>query len=180
MSKVLVITASLRTKSNSDLLAQRLIAGAQDAGHRVEMISLKGKDIQFCKGCLACQKTGKCVIKDDVPAMMEQVKEADTLVFVTPVYYYEMSGQLKTLLDRMNPLYGGDYRFRNVYLLTVAADDDPAAPKRAESGLTGWIDCFERATLAGTLFCGGINDPGEAATRGNDQLKAYTFGKQLR
>ena len=84
MSKVLVITTSLRAKSNTDILAGRLIAGARDAGHAVERISLKGKEIKFCVGCLACQKTQKCVLKDDAEAIAEQVKNADTLVFVTP------------------------------------------------------------------------------------------------
>ena len=57
MSSILVITTSLRAKSNSDILADRLIAGARDAGNQVEQISLKGKTIGFCRGCLACQKT---------------------------------------------------------------------------------------------------------------------------
>ena len=112
MSKVLVITTSLRFRSNSDILAEKVIEGAKDAGHDVETISLKGKTINFCKGCLACQKTQKCVIKDDAVEIAEKVKEAETLVFVSPIYYYEMSGQMKTLLDRMNPLYAADYRFR--------------------------------------------------------------------
>ena len=117
MSKVLVITTSLRAKSNSDVLAGRLIAGAKDAGHEVEVVSLKGKEIRFCIGCLNCQKTQKCVLKDDAIEIAEKMKNADTLVFVTPIYYYEMSGQMKTLLDRMNPLY----KFRKVYMLSVAA-----------------------------------------------------------
>ena len=75
MSKVLVITTSLRAKSNSDVLAERLIAGAKDAGHDVEQISLKGKEIKFCIGCLACQKTQKCVQKDDAVWIAEKVKE---------------------------------------------------------------------------------------------------------
>ena len=96
MSNVLVISTSLRAKSNSDILAERLIAGARDAGNEVEYISLKGKEIKFCIGCLACQKTQKCVQKDDAVEIAEKVKNADTLVFVTPIYYYEMSGQMKT------------------------------------------------------------------------------------
>lgn len=116
MSKVLVITTSLRAKSNSDILAARLIDGAKDAGHEVEVISLKGKTIRYCIGCLACQKTQKCIQQDDAIEISEKVKNADTLVFVTPIYYYEMSGQMKALLDRMNPLYPSDYRFRKVYI----------------------------------------------------------------
>ena len=179
MSKVLVITTSLRAKSNSDRLAEELIRGAKDAGHEVEQISLKGKEIRFCIGCLSCQKTQKCVLKDDVVRIAEKVKEAETLVFVTPIYYYEMSGQMKTLLDRMNPLYPSDYKFRKVYMLSVAAEDEDYVPEKAVSGLQGWVDCFEKAELAGTLFCGGISDPNEATGRSVELDEAYQFGKQL-
>ena len=180
MSKVLVITTSLRAKSNTDLLAQRLIAGAKDAGHQVEQISLKGKEIKFCMGCMACQKTQSCVLKDDALSIAEQVKNADTLVFVTPIYYYEMSGQMKTLLDRMNPLYTADYKFRRVYLLSCAADDAKETPERALNGLQGWIECFPKAELGGALFCGGIDGPGAASGNAEVLENAYEFGKALR
>lgn len=179
MSKVLIITTSLRAKSNSDVLAERLLAGAKDAGHDVEMISLKGKTIKFCIGCLACQKTQQCVLKDDAVAIAEKVKNADTLVFVTPIYYYEMSGQMKTLLDRMNPLYPSDYKFRKVYLLSVAAEDEEETPEKVISGMQGWVDCFEKAELAGSLFCGGLNNAGEAIGKKEAQDEAYQFGKSL-
>ena len=180
MSKVLVITTSLRAKSNSDILADRLAEGAKDAGHSVECISLKGRDIKYCIGCLTCQKTQKCVIKDDVPAIAEKVKNAETVVFVTPVYYYEMSGQMKTLLDRLNPLYPTDYKFRNVYMLSTAAEDEDFVPERAVSGLQGWIDCFEKAEFAGSLFCGGVTAAGEASGKEKALDYAYEFGRNLR
>ena len=179
MSKVLVISTSLRARSNSDILTERLIAGARDAGHEVEQISLKGKEIRFCIGCLACQKTQRCVQKDDAVEIAEKVKNADTLVFATPIYYYEMSGQMKTLLDRLNPLYPSDYRFRKVYMLSVATEDEDYVPEKAVSGLQGWVDCFEKAELAGTLFCGGISDAGEASGRSEEREEAYAFGKAL-
>lgn len=114
MSKVLVISTSLRAGSNSDILAERVAEGAKDAGHDVERISLKGKELKFCIGCLACQSTQRCVLNDDAVMIAEKVKNTDTLVFATPIYYYEMCGQMKTLLDRLNPLYPSDYRFRKV------------------------------------------------------------------
>ena len=88
MSNVVVITTSLRNRSNSDILAERLIKGAEEAGNQVEHISLKDKKLNFCIGCLSCQKTQKCVLKDDAVEIAEKVKNADTLVFVTPIYYY--------------------------------------------------------------------------------------------
>ncbi len=175
--KVVVISTSLRAHSNSDALANEFIRGAQDARHDVEKISLVDKNIQFCKGCLACQKLGKCVIKDDVNDIMAKVLNADVVVWATPIYYYEMSGQMKTLIDRMNAMHSQDYKFRDVYMLTTAAEDEEFVPKRAEAGLTGWIDCYPESRLAGTLFCGGVNDPRDI--EGNAKLKAaYEMGKK--
>ena len=179
MSNVLVITTSLRAKSNSDILAERLIAGARDAGHSVAHISLKGKDIRFCIGCLACQKTQKCVQKDDAVEIAEKVKNADTLVFATPIYYYGMSGQMKTLLDRLNPLYAADYKFRRVYMLSTATEDEATTPEKAVNGLQGWVDCFEKAELVDSLFCGGVTDPGEVSAKEAGLGEAYRFGRAI-
>ena len=172
---VLVISTSLRKAGNSDLLADEFARGAKDAGNSVEKISLHGKSLGFCQGCLACQKTGRCVIQDDANEIAQKMHDADVLVFATPIYYYEMSGQMKTMLDRANPLYGSDYRFRDVYLLTCAAEQEESAPRRAIEGLQGWIDCFEKAQLSGTVFAGGVNNAGEI--KGHSALKtAYNMG----
>lgn len=160
------------------MLADRFVEGALSAGNDVEKVSLVSKDIQFCRGCLACQKLGRCVIKDDVNDIMAKVLEADVLCWATPIYYYEMSGQMKTLIDRLNSMYPLDYKFRDVYLLTTAAEDEEDTPKRAEVGLTGWIDCFPKSRLAGTLFCGGVNDAREI--EGSAKLQdAFELGKAV-
>ena len=178
MKKVIVISTSFRPGSNSNALAQRFAEGAKAAGNEVEFISLRGKDIKFCIGCLSCQKTGACVFKDDVPAIMDIVLDSDVVCWASPIYYYEMSGQMKTLIDRMNAMYPLDYKFRDVYLLTTAAEDEDETPKRAVAGLTGWINCFPKSRLAGTLFCGGVNDPREI--EGNDKLQeAFELGKAV-
>ena len=109
---------------------------------------------------------------------MDSVLNADVVCWATPIYYYEMSGQMKTLIDRMNAMYPKDYRFREVYLLTTAAEDEEHTPKRAESGLQGWIACFEKATLKGHLFCGGVNDPRDIS--GSTKLEdAYALGESV-
>ena len=76
---------------------------------------------------MACQKTHRCVINDDATLIAEKVQCSDVLVLVSPIYYYEMSGQLKTMLDRMNPLYGGDYRFREKWLFVLWALEEQRA-----------------------------------------------------
>ena len=168
----------MRAGSNSHALAERFAAGAKAAGNEVEIISLRGKEIKFCIGCLSCQRTGKCVFNDDVPAIMESVLNADVLCWATPIYYYEMSGQMKTLIDRLNPMFPKDYKFRDIYLLTTASEDEAFVPQRAESGLHGWIDCFVKCSLKAHLFCGGVTEPHEI--EGNPKLQeAYELGKYV-
>ncbi len=82
---VLVISASMRANSNSDMLAAAFADGAAAAGNRVETVSLKGKSIAFCRGCLACQKLGRCVIADDAVEITEKMKNADVIAFATPI-----------------------------------------------------------------------------------------------
>ena len=178
MKKVVIISTSLRPGSNSNILAEQFAEGARAAGNEVELILLRGKKLKFCIGGLSCQKTGVCVFKDDVPAIMESVLNADVVCWATPIYYYEMSGQMKTLIDRMNAMYPKDYRFRDVYLLTTAAEDEDFVPQRAESGLQGWIDCYEKCSLKAHLFCGGVASPKEI--EGNAKLQeAYELGKHV-
>ena len=178
MKKVVVISTSLRPGSNSNSLAERFAEGAKAAGNEVEIISLRGKEIKFCTGCLACQKLGACVIKDDVSDIMESVLNAEVVCWATPIYYYEMSGQMKTLIDRMNAMYPKDYRFRDVYLLTTAAENEEHTPMRAESGLRGWIECFDKASFKVHLFCGGVNNPRDISN--NPRLsEAYELGKNI-
>jgi multimeric flavodoxin WrbA len=150
MSKsVLIISTSPRKGGNSDALAEEFARGEREAGNQVEKIELYDKTIGFCKGCLACQKTLRCVIHDDADTIAQKMLTADVIVFATPIYYYEMCGQMKTMLDRANPLYSAGYAFRDIYLLATAADADKRAMDGAVKGLEGWIACFEKACLAG-------------------------------
>ena len=180
MSKnILVISTSLRPRSNSEALAGAFCAGAQAAGNRVEQVTLRDKTLAFCQGCLACQRTRQCVIADDARQITDKMGRAQVLVFATPIYYSEMSGQMKTLLDRANPLFAADYAFRQVYLRTAAAEDGAEVPEKAVSGLQGWVDCFGKAALAGTVFAGGVSGPGEMD--GHPALQeAYRLGAAIR
>ena len=103
----------------------------------------------------------------------------DTVVFATPIYYYELSGQLKTLLDRLNPLYPQEYNFRDVYLITTSAEEGDEVVKTAVGGLKGWIACFEKARFAGMFNGGGVNDSGEVGKHEELLKAAYEFGKSL-
>ena len=191
MSKVLIISTSPRANSNSDALADEFARGAKDAGHEVEKIAIREKNIQFCKGCLACTTKNRteefnrgeggriCIIKDDdMGEIIQKMHDADVICWATPIYYYEMSAQMKVVIDRGNPLYTSSYHFRDIYMLTSAAEDEAEVPQRAIAGLTGWIDCFENAQLKGSVFAGGVSAPGDI--KNHPSLKeAYTLGNKI-
>ena len=158
MRKVLVISTSIRTGSNSELLARAFSEGAGSAGNEVEFVTLRDKTLHFCKGCYACQKTQACVMHDDASELAEKVKNADVVAFATPVYFFEMCGQMKVLLDRLNPLFPSDYRFRSIYLLMSAAEEHTALMDPVIEGLNGWIRCYPKCRLAGVVRGGGIEE----------------------
>lgn len=180
MSKnVLIISTSPRKNGNSNMLADSFAKGAESAGNKVEKICLYDKTIGFCKGCLSCLKTKRCVIHDDADVIAQKMGKADVIVFATPIYYYEMCGQMKTMLDRANPLYESDYRFREIYLLASAAENEITAMDGAVKGLEGWVSCFERAELKGIVR--GINADGIGAIKDSPALdEAFQMGRSIK
>ena len=176
--KVLIISSRPRKGGNSELLAASFAKGAEEAGHSVETVYLREKSFGFCKGCLACLKVGHCVVNDDAVEVAARMHDADVLVFATPIYYYSVSGQLKTMLDRANSLYDSDYAFTKVYLLAAAAEDEPYVVEGAVKAVQGWVDCFGRCTLADTIFAGGVGAVGDI--KGHAALeKAYRASKEI-
>ena len=145
MKKITIVSSSLRKNSNSEILANEFTKGAKVNGNEINLINLKDIKMQFCIGCLSCGKTHKCVLKDGVTKkMLDEICSCDVIVFVTPVYYYAVSGQLKTFIDRMNPIYSMDYKFKNIY------------------DIKGFVDCYEGTKVKGTLFAGGLEKPNDA------------------
>lgn len=106
------------------------------------------------------------------------MKQADVIAFASPIYYYEMSGQLKTLLDRANALFSLDYKFRDIYFLSTAADGNPHAADIAANGIQGWIACFPKAQLKETLLGAGVESIGDIQTN-TAMNKAYEMGKRV-
>ena len=98
--KIVVLESSPNRNSSSNMLAERFIQGAEDAGHSVQVIDAAHADIHPCTGCIHCGYEGPCSQEDDVDEIRREILAADMIVFVTPLYYYGMSAQLKTLIDR--------------------------------------------------------------------------------
>lgn len=98
--KILVLEGSPNKKGSTHLLADCFRQGAEEAGHTVQMLDIAHAKIHPCTGCIHCGYQGPCVQKDDMETIRAAILDADMLVFATPLYYYGMSAQLKTLVDR--------------------------------------------------------------------------------
>ena len=177
--KVVAILSSYRKNGNSETLANEFIKGAKEAKNDVEVIYLRDLSYGFCRGCFACLEAKHCVLNDDATKVMEKVRNADVLCFSTPIYYYAVSGQLKTFLDRMNPIYGAGHQFKDVYLLTASNDTDERAMDGAMKDVEGWVECFEGVTLKGVVKGTGTNDVGDILTHKDKLEEAYQLGKNV-
>lgn len=177
--KVLVVSSTFRKNGNSEILAQEFARGAKDAGCDVDLLYIRDISMNFCRGCLACAKTGTCVIKDDMTPVVDLVEKADVLCYATPVYYYSLSGQLKTFLDRVNPLYGRKMEGKDVYLMLSALDHDPAAFDTPIKDMEGWTGCFEGFQLKDVVGALRTDEAGDVLKQQDVLEKAYHLGKGL-
>lgn len=156
MKKIIVISTSHHDKSSSEKMARAFADQCLKDGHEVEYIDLRNLRIDPCKGCYGCAANNHhCIYHDNAPAIVDKIADSDIVVWATPVYFYEMAGQMKTLIDRTVAIFDTKPRFKDVYLLVSAGETDPKIAARIEAGLQGWVECFPGSELKGTVFAGG-------------------------
>lgn len=123
--KIVVLMGSPNNDGSSAYLAESFIRGAQEQGHTVKRIDAAHVKVSPCAGYIACGYEGPCVQKDDMEKIKPEILDADMLVFATPLYYYGMSAQLKTLIDRFCAFNGSIQRkHMKSALLSVAWNND--------------------------------------------------------
>ena len=120
--KIVVINSSPHSEkeSTSKYLAQRFIEGAKSAGHEVFTFDAANEKINPCRGCNRCGMDGDCIFDDAISkTLMPKMLEADLLVLVTPLYYYGMSAQLKTIVDRFYSRTGKLHGKKSIFMATA-------------------------------------------------------------
>jgi multimeric flavodoxin WrbA len=103
--KVLGIYGSARKGGNSDQLLDKALEGAEASGAAVSRIYARDLSIHGCLACGGCEKTGKCVVKDDMTAVYPRLEEADIIFLASPIYFYALTGQVKLLIDRAQAMW---------------------------------------------------------------------------
>lgn len=175
--KVLVLSASPRKGGNSDLLCDQFMLGAKEAGNQTEKIFLRDKKIGYCTGCESCYVSHKCVQKDDMAEILEKLITADVIVMSTPVYFYTMNAQMKTLIDRTVPRYG-EITEKEFYFIVTAADSSKQSMERTLDGFRGFTLCLNGAKEKGVVYGVGAWHKGDI--NGNTAMnQAHEMGKNV-
>ena len=166
MKNVCIISSSPRKNGNSDQLAHEFEKGALEAGNEVHFISLREKKIHYCIACDYCRSHGgTCVQKDDMQEINEILKKADVLVLATPVYYYNVSAQMKTLIDRTYACFM-DMKNVELYYLATSADPNRDSIDGAIRAFHGFEICIPYAECKGVIY--GIDNPRHGDIKNHD------------
>ena len=191
MKKILVIQGGGRLNGNTDQLVKAFTKGTVDAGHEVEIISLIKNEVKGCLGCNACRYGKPCVQKDGFNEIVPKIKEADMLVFASPLYFWTISSRIKAFIERFyciaeednNPPLGRYERYpeKDCALLMTAADDFFWTFEQAVSYYKFTLINYIGFRDKGMLLAGGCGD-----TNGKPQIDktehltaAYQFGKKI-
>ncbi|MDQ0202333.1 flavodoxin family protein [Pectinatus haikarae] len=175
--KVLVLSASPRRGGNSDILCAQFVRGARDEENEVEKIFLRDKKINYCTACYACRDRGKCVHQDDMAEILEMMIAADVIVMASPVYFYTLDAQMKTLIDRTVARYT-EIRNKELYFIIAAADTSISMMQRTIECFRGFADCLDGAREKGVIYGVGAWNIGDI--EGTKAMQeAYEMGKNV-
>lgn len=175
--KVLILSGSPRKGGNSDTLCDEFAHGAQESGNEVEKIRVAEKNIGYCRGCYAC-KNGPCVQKDDMGEILQKMIDADVLVLASPVYFYSVSAQLKTLIDRTVARWE-EVRDKELYYIATCADEEVSSTDTTFACFRGYADCIEGAKERGAVCGTGVHALGEVKDT-HAMQEAYELGKSVK
>lgn len=180
MSKnVLIISASPRIESNSDILCDQFAKGALENGNRVEKILLREKKVNYCSGCGVCiiNNYTACSQHDDMEEILDKIIKADVVVFASPVYFYTVNAQMKTLIDRCCARHT-QITDKDFYIILTAADSDIQMMERSVECFRGFTDCLDYIREKGIIRGVGLEGRGEVRKTEFPEI-AYNMGKNI-
>lgn len=185
--KVLMLLGSPRKNGNSETLARCIGDAVTAGGGTVSSIRLNDLQIRPCQGCGGCEKTGNCVIKDDMTGIYQAVDEADRILLVSPVYFYALSAQAKICGDRFQARWSRKYllkeRFRynegrKGYLLSTAATK---GPKIFDCSILSARYIFDAMDVqyGGEFLVKGVDNRKAVLAMAEEMAKAEQFGRDM-
>lgn len=174
--KIAVLESSPNRNGASNTLAGYFIRGAEEAGHTVCVLDVAHMKLHPCVGCYQGKKSGGCVLKDDMQKVELELLSADMVVYVTPVYFYDMSAQLKLVIDRLHCFYSNLPGKKSLLLATAWRGDDEVMfyLKSLYNALAQYLG-YENL---GTIMAKGCGSP-ELINSSPFAKEAYQLGKSI-
>lgn len=175
---ITVLESSPHKTGASNTLADYFIKGAEEAGHNIHILDVGHMDIHPCKGCYRGKDTGRCLFRnDDVYKIEQELIDTDMIVYVTPVYFYDMSAQLKLLVDRLHCFYKHLMGKKSLLIATAWRSDDEVMTylRNLYHGIADYLH-YENS---GAIMAKGCGSP-EAVHQSLYAAKAYELGKLLK
>ncbi|MBW2000298.1 MAG: flavodoxin family protein [Deltaproteobacteria bacterium] len=187
--KVLGIYGSPRKGGNSDQLLDRALDGARSQGAEITRIYVRNLNMEGCRECGGCDKTGKCIIQDDMQKAYPLLQEADVIILSSPIFFYGLSSQAKALIDRCQAMWSkrmlekkGDARRRydsgRGYLIAVGATKGKNLFQGVKLVAKYFYDALDM-TFEGGLFYRGLEDKKAALGSPEALQEAFEFGKKV-
>lgn len=178
MKNILILSGSPRKGGNTDILCDEFMRGAIEGGHRVEKVVLSEKKIAYCTGCYFCRTSnGICAIKDDMQELLAKIIEADVLVLATPVYFYSVSAQLKTVIDRTVAQWK-EIQNKEVYFIVVSGDNNIKYCDETLNYLRKYATCIQGSYERGAICGTGVYGKGQIKNT-KAIFDAYEMGKNV-
>ena len=175
---ILILSGSPRKGGNTDLLVEAFVKGASQK-HHVEVVPVRDYKVSPCMGCNACFRNEQhlCAQKDDMAIIYEKMSQADMLVIASPVYFYGLSAQLKTVIDRCHNPIRDTFKIKKTAILLVGA---ATLPELFDSILAQYQLClnFFKLEDTGRVLVRGVKDKGDI--KNTDALnKAFELGQEI-
>lgn len=182
--KIVAVLGSPRTQGNSASLAQRFLDMAQELGAEVQKFFLNTMDFKGCQGCGTCKtKSAECVLEDDLAEVLEAIKQVDILLLASPVYFGDISGQLKCFFDRTYSYANPDFTSRvpsgkKAIMALVQADPRAENFNDIFPRYERWLKVFGFAPVY-LLRATGVRDPGDINQQAGVLEQAAALAREL-
>lgn len=177
--KILGIVGSPRQGGNTDLLVDKVLEGTTCCGAITNKIYLSKLAIAPCKACLGCQKTGRCVVKDDMVGVVDQLESSSVWVLGTPVYFMGPTGWFKAFIDRF---YGVrehvDLSKKKVITVIPFEDTNSATARHTVGMINDTMDYLKISTLA-NIIVPGVMNRGDVSSKPDVLESAYRAGCEV-
>ncbi len=175
--KIIVLTGSPRKNGNSAILSDNFIKGATEAGHEIFRFDSAFKNVHPCIACEKCQTEKSCVFKDDFETVKQHILDADVIVFASPVYYFGMSAQLKSVIDRFYAINDKLMQPKKSILLLTLADTEASTAEPVISHYKSTVNYLKWKDI-GQIIAYNLWEAG-AINQTSYLAQAYKLGKNL-